>query len=135
MDMSKLSQEQLIELKKHAENFLSTNFFYLLDKNKNPINCTEKEWGNWIQENAKEKTRIARTEIFENAISTIFLTMDHNLHDSGAPLLVETMVFDKEGHGIYIDRCSTCDEAIAGHKKAIDWVQNGGGKECVTPIN
>jgi len=64
--------------------------------------------------------RVDRTE-FPNGtyVSTVFLGLDHQFLD-GPPLLFETMIFnDDSGRESYCDRCSTWDEAVEMHKRAV----------------
>jgi hypothetical protein len=68
---------------------------------------------------------IALDEINGKRISTVWLGLNHN-YFGGKPLIFETMVFgERGGHEEYMDRYSTWDEAVEGHKKAVAWVLNG----------
>lgn len=60
-------------------------------------------------------------------VSTVWLGINHAYSfDNGPPLLFETMVFDKDDwHEIYMDIYSTWDEAVEGHKRAIQWILDG----------
>jgi hypothetical protein len=58
--------------------------------------------------------RVAETYIDGVRISTVFLGFDHQLFESGPPLLFETMVFGGTLDHV-IRRYSTWDEAEAGH--------------------
>jgi hypothetical protein len=60
-------------------------------------------------------------------VSTVWLGMDHNFHDSGAPLIFETMIFGlSEDVDEYQERYPTEDAARAGHDRALalvrDWL-------------
>jgi len=55
-------------------------------------------------------------------VSTVFLGLDHQFGD-GPPLLFETMVFGGE-HDQDMDRYSTWDEALDGHKQICKKVFN-----------
>lgn len=58
-------------------------------------------------------------------VSTVWLGLDHSYY-GGPPQIFETMVFQGDTCGdIYMDRYTTWGEAVAGHKKAIQWVLNG----------
>jgi hypothetical protein len=67
---------------------------------------------------------VAKSEINDNRISTVWLGLDHN-YFGGPPLVFETMVFDKDGKDIYMDRYTTWQEAEEGHQRAVEWVKNG----------
>ncbi len=67
--------------------------------------------------------RVARDEIGDIVVSTVFLVMDHAYND-GPPILFETMIFGGE-HDQYQERYSTWDEAVAGHAHAMAMVQEG----------
>ncbi|MCJ7828738.1 MAG: hypothetical protein MUP81_03235 [Dehalococcoidia bacterium] len=94
---------------------------YILDGHRPIIEKDLLTWGKWI-ETADRK--VARTEIGQVKISTVFLGLDHQFGE-GEPLLFETMVFggkyDQEQ-----ERYSTWDEAEKGHKK---WVKKVEGKK------
>ncbi|HUT77576.1 MAG TPA: hypothetical protein VM285_07815, partial [Polyangia bacterium] len=66
---------------------------------------------------------VAKTDVGEVFVSTVFLGIDHN-YSGGPPLLFETMVF--RGH---LDerqwRYSTWDEAAAGHEEVVAHVKAG----------
>ena len=90
------------------------NEYYRLDENHTPVACTLAEWGEMIQDiNSRQ---VARSELGEISVSTVFLGLNHNWGD-GPPLLFETMIFDGE-HDEEKWRYATWDEAIAGHKEA-----------------
>lgn len=50
-------------------------------------------------------------------VSTVWLGLDHNFGE-GPPLIFETMVF-KEGDAGELERYSTQEEALRGHKKLL----------------
>lgn len=52
-------------------------------------------------------------------ISTLFLGFDHSWGDAPKPILWETMIFGSK-YGFYQDRYSTYDEALKGHKAAVE---------------
>lgn len=77
--------------------------------------------------------KIVKKETIGNyLVSTVFLTLDHQFGE-GPPLLFETMVFpngswDEE----YMERYSTYQEALEGHKVAVEYVYKelmGGGEK------
>ncbi len=75
-------------------------------------------WGKDFEN--QELKRVAETTLFDGKwISTVWLGLDHQFGD-GAPLIFETMVFEKEGGDeLDMERYSTEAEAIAGHERMI----------------
>ena len=91
---------------------------YILDRH-NVVATDLMTWARWFE---KAERRVDRTEIGEVFISTVFLGLDHSFGE-GPPLLFETMVFggplDQD-----MERYSTWDEAVAGHKAMVARVRN-----------
>jgi hypothetical protein len=80
------------------------------------------KWGKWFQEN-RDKRIIARNDVEEIRVSTVFLGIDHS-YGEGCPLQVfETMIFGGENDQ-YCERYSNYDDAEIGHKKALELVKN-----------
>lgn len=73
------------------------------------------DWAIWF-ETADRK--IARTEIGDVLVSTVFLGLDHSFLPDSPPILFETMIFGGEHDG-YQDRYRTIEEAKAGHERAV----------------
>jgi hypothetical protein len=95
---------------------------YFLNEDHTVRECSLMEWGKQIQEMSINHTKhVAEDMINGNHISTVWLGLDHNYY-GGPPLLFETMVFGQDGNDVYMDRYYTWDEAIEGHKKAVQWV-------------
>lgn len=65
---------------------------------------------------------VARTEIGESLVSTIFLGLDHGWF-GGPPLLFETMVFSSDRESLYCRRCSTWLEAEEQHAATVEMVK------------
>jgi hypothetical protein len=56
-------------------------------------------------------------------VSTVFLVIDHSfLKDDSAQILFETMIFGLEPLSDYQERCSTYEQALQMHQKALDAV-------------
>jgi hypothetical protein len=75
------------------------------------------KWAAWYE---TANRRVASTPKGEYWISTVFLALDHSWSIDGKarPILFETMVFKgNDMGGIYQERCSTYDEAIAMHER------------------
>lgn len=68
-----------------------------------------------------EMRRVASDYIGDTHISTVFLCLDHNHSGEGEPILFETMIFGGK-HNNYMDRCSTYEEALLMHEKALNIV-------------
>lgn len=97
------------------------NVRYILE-GKKPVPCSDlQKWGEWI--GTPENRRIEWTDIEGGFISTVFLGIDHNFHGSGDPVLYETLV--QQGGFEHMERYSSYDEAVKGHKK---YVKKYGGK-------
>ena len=77
------------------------------------------KWGKWVQ---KHNRQVKQTKIKGAFISTIFLGLDHSFGD-GPPLLFETMIFGGK-YDDFQDRYPTWDDAVAGHKKAVEFVKS-----------
>jgi hypothetical protein len=76
-------------------------------------------WGRWFE---KADRHVCRTEVGDVKVSTVFLGIDHAFGGFGdKPVLFETMVFGGP-HDQWQDRCSTWDEAVVMHQKALDLV-------------
>jgi hypothetical protein len=83
-----------------------------------PVPCYDTlEWATAFE---YKNRRIALTE-FENGdrVSTVFLGINHNYSNKGAPILFETMIFGGEHDG-YQERYCTWEEAEEGHKRAVE---------------
>jgi len=84
-----------------------------------PVPCNDLlTWGKWMETGER---RIARTQIDDVSVSTVFLGLDHSFGGS-TPILFETMVFggplDQEQ-----ERYATRKEAQAGHDKMVERVK------------
>ena len=93
--------------------------FYRLEKHE-PVACSLKDWANAFDKD--EDRRVARTEIGDISISTVFLGMDHRMTAEGPPVLFETMIFGGP-RDQYQERYCTWYEAEAGHKRAVELAQ------------
>ena len=97
---------------------------YVLDKENNPVlidSVTE-----WVRIYVKMNRRVQSTKLPElNAsVSTVFLGLDHQW-GVGPPILFETMIFGSDLDG-YQERYSTWDEAVKGHKIAVELLRPKG---------
>lgn len=104
---------------------------YILDGHM-PVPAPSVEaWGAWF-ETADRRVRLTRVGPYH--VSTVFLGMDHNFSEAGAPILFETMVYCEgvpyEFQGLsWLDeqaRCSTWEQAEAQHEAMIAAVREAG---------
>ncbi len=103
---------------------------YFLNEDHSATQCDFMVWAKQFEEMSKADTRhVAEDMINGYHISTVWLGLDHNYY-GGPPLIFETMVFHGDSSGdIYMDRYTTWDQAVDGHKKAIQWVLDGCDEE------
>lgn len=86
--------------------------------------CSLDEWGAWVQKDPGRRI-LERTTVGHHDVSTVFLGIDHNFGVHGAPILWETMVFDKgtcresDRFGDLGGRYETQEQAQAGHDAAV----------------
>lgn len=93
---------------------------YILDGH-TPVECDDlMKWGQWM---GSADRHVNTTMVGDVKVSTVFLGLDHSFGDDGPPILFETMIFGGE-HDEYQDRYATWDEAVDGHKKAVDMVSS-----------
>lgn len=88
-------------------------------------------WAQWMQ---TANRHVAKTQIGELSVSTVFLGLDHNFPGTFSkqpedylPLIFETMIFGGMEDN-YQTRCATWEEAEAMHRVAVDiatgWVES-----------
>lgn len=94
--------------------------FYKLDEDKNPVECTMDEWAKLY--NGDELRLVGSDTINNHFVSTVFLGIDYSCMDI-KPLLFETMIFGPLIEGEYQERYATWNDAIKGHKRAIDYAK------------
>jgi uncharacterized protein YcfJ len=94
--------------------------YYLL-VGRDPVACDDPlAWARWFE---KADRRVARTDIGDVAISTVFLGINHG-SAFGRPLLFETMAFGGAFDGNCV-RSSCWDEAEYLHASAVALVTSG----------
>lgn len=103
---------------------------YILNEKGEPVEEPDLlTWGKWF-EDSREKRRIARTNIGDYLVSTVFLGLDHSF-GGDVPILFETMVF-KENDGTerghhelndYGGRYFTREEALKAHKEICEQIK------------
>lgn len=97
---------------------------WILDeKGENPVPVDLMTWAKWFEPRGN---RIVKQEqVGKYMVSTVFLGIDHNYEPDGAPILWETMVFDRSsdspGHDLDMDRCSgNREQAEAMHQRMVE---------------
>lgn len=100
---------------------------YLLD-GKTPVQCKNMEDVEKSYELFESEDKIiAKTRITNDIkVSTVFLVFDHNTKDDGVPVLFETMIFAKNNEELngHMERYTTWDDAVNGHQRMIEYVNN-----------
>jgi hypothetical protein len=94
---------------------------YLLDAKGEPI--AEPDLLTWAKALESQNRQVARDEIGDVRVSTVFLGLDHSFGLDGPPILWETMIFGGP-HDQYQERYSTRANAIAGHARALALVRS-----------
>jgi len=79
------------------------------------------EWGKCFQDS--EKRIVARTEIGNITVSTVFLGVDHGWGPRSEGLVFETMVFGYDGNEHMTTRYRTWEEAENGHNKIVGEIE------------
>jgi hypothetical protein len=91
-------------------------------KDGKPVHCNDLlTWGKWM---ATGDRIVAKTQIGDADVSTVFLGLDHGFGRS-TPILFETMVFGGALDGEQ-ERYATRDEAQAGHDTMVERVKEAG---------
>ena len=103
--------------------------YYKLDDVGEPVICEDiLEWAAWFATTSHESRVVAKTEVGDTTVSTVFLGVDHSFRE-GDPVLWETMMFGGQ-YDLACDRYRSKREALIGHEK---WVLVAEGK--MTPID
>lgn len=89
-----------------------------------PIKVSFSRWFCWFCSTvtSPDERRVAKTEVGEAVVSTVFLGLDHRQSLHGEPVLFETMVFGGEHSGKQ-ERYSTWGEAEVGHEETVKLVK------------
>jgi hypothetical protein len=94
---------------------------YILDGHTPVLEPDLMVWARWF-EGSRDKRIVARTEIADAQVSTVFLGLDHGWFQDGPAILFETMVFDGPWSG-EMERCATWDQALEMHARMVALVQ------------
>lgn len=93
--------------------------YYILQEGKPVPAANIHIWGYWY-ETSKDERIVARTEIGDVRVSTVFLGLDHGWEDE--VLLYETMIFGGP-HDQDQDRYTTRQQAEEGHHRMVALVE------------
>jgi len=78
------------------------------------------KWADWYDSADRV---VAKADIGDVSISTVFLGIDHSF-GYGSPILYETMIFGGDHDG-FQQRHETKEQALIGHGSALGLVKNG----------
>lgn len=109
--------------------------YYILDKEKNPIEVGLETWSKWYQ-NGFDQRRVKLTEVGNGQkVSTVFLGLDHSFDPNSKPVLFETMIYNKnDTFEDYQWRYHTWQEALINHEKIVEVILTGGNLDEYEPI-
>lgn len=115
---------------------------YVLDEHNNPVPSPHPGL------RGEERKRVGGDDSADGQyhVSTMFLRVDHQLHDGGPPLLFETMVFTVTGkttviQGMRLPLMPTCswqedDGEWCGQRRYSTWAEaEAGHKEVLAAVN
>ena len=94
---------------------MNRNKYYWYDQDHNIYPVSLDEWARRFEHDDRV---LAKTDIGDTQVSTVFLGLDHNMSGEGLPILWETMVFGGE-YGGYDLRYDTYQAAAEGHAHAV----------------
>lgn len=94
---------------------------YILDEHGKPMRCEDmRVWADWM---AAGDRIVAKTDVGELRVSTVFLGLDHNFDfGHGPPVLWETMIFGAPAGSPlagYQKRYTGQQAAVEGHAQAV----------------
>jgi hypothetical protein len=93
--------------------------FFKLNKDHSFSPCSIEEWGDAFESENRTVAKTFINAVYDDeedlSVSTVFLGLDHNYSEEGAPILFETMVFGLPNE--YQRRYTTWDEAVHGHEE------------------
>jgi hypothetical protein len=105
--------------------------WYILTTDNEPVAVSVTEAAQWMEDNPKRKQIGFDILLDENdkniSVSTVFLGLDHSWNNKGL-LLWETMIFGGE-HDQYQERYSSYEDALEGHQRAIDLINQNKEKK------
>jgi len=93
---------------------------YILEGHK-AVEADLMTWARWFETSSRADRIVARTELAECTVSTVFIGLDHNLGD-GPPHIFETLVLGGK-LADEMERYSTWEQAEAGHEVMVGRVR------------
>jgi hypothetical protein len=95
------------------------------DKDANRI--TMRQWASLKEDPAY--SFLARSKAGHYLISTVWIGIDLSFGDDSPPLIFETMVFDANSSGDYMDsmycrKYASTDQALLGHQEAVEQLKH-----------
>lgn len=92
-----------------------------------PVPCHDpRVWAHWMMDaDSKQARRVARTEVGDAYVSTVFLGIAQGSR-RGCPILYETMVFGIDA--FYQHGYTTRGLALEGHDRAVAWLERKMGR-------
>ena len=98
---------------------MGRNLTYITDEKGNAkVAGSDAEANAWWKRPFDQTRRVAKTNVGEVEVSTVFLAIDHALMLSGPPVLWETMVFGGDLDGEQ-ERYTSREDALAGHEAMV----------------
>jgi hypothetical protein len=94
--------------------------YYLLEDRK-AVPTDVRTWARFFESGDRI---VAKSQLGDVRVSTVFLGLDHRFDDEGPPLIFETMIFGGH-HADYQTRCSTWEEAEEMHRVACVLAERG----------
>jgi hypothetical protein len=96
---------------------------YIIDGHVPKPEPDARKWATWFESCLKMEPNpriVAKTQVGEQEVSTVFLGVDHNFHGKGPPILFETMIFPECE---YCVRSCTWEESETEHRIAVEKLQ------------
>lgn len=114
-------------MNKDCENFMDHCGTYYLNDDKTYRKCSVTAFGLQMEKMRKSDTKhVAKDDVNGKRVSTVWLGIDHQFGEYNTPILFETMVFEGNSYSeIYCKRYTSWDDAVNGHKEAVQWVKDG----------
>jgi hypothetical protein len=94
--------------------------WYILDNNNKPVAKPVSEAAEWLDEHPSRKI-VKQEDIDGIHVSTVFLGLDHAMpwEKDKTPVLWETMIFGGTHDQEYQERYTSYEDAVEGHKVAV----------------
>lgn len=94
--------------------------YYILNNDNEPVRAIDVlTWAKWFE---TADRGVARTNVGDIFISTVFLGIDHSLFEE-PPILWESMAFGVPDGETYMSRYSSYEAAVEGHANIVDQIR------------